>query len=128
MVGSVAGVRALRRAIGNRATARVVAHSRVPACRSIHTGEDLFDMMQKFRSKNDHLSEAEQNKIFLSIKKATDSDEAHRRQRKDGQDHRDHQRCRSAVGRQSGGGDEGRLMAADFVPGFSSLSSDLQAR
>lgn len=32
-------------------------------------------MMQKFRSKNDHLTEAQQNKIFWAIKKATDSDE-----------------------------------------------------
>ena len=41
----------------------------------LHTDKDLFDMMQKFRSKNDHLSEAQQNKIFWAIKKATDSDE-----------------------------------------------------
>lgn len=41
----------------------------------LHTDKDLFDMMQKFRSKNDHLSETQQNKIFWSIKKATDSDE-----------------------------------------------------
>jgi hypothetical protein len=35
----------------------------------------LFNMMQKFRSKNDHLTEAQQNKIFWAVKKATDSDE-----------------------------------------------------
>lgn len=41
----------------------------------VHTDKDLFDMMQKFRSKNDQLTEAQQNKIFWAIKKATDSDE-----------------------------------------------------
>ena len=74
-LSSAAGVRALQRAIGNRATARVVARRRILARRSLHSDKDLFDMMQKFRSKNDHLSEAEQNKIFWSVKKATDSDE-----------------------------------------------------
>ena len=33
-------------------------------------------MTQKFRSKNSHLNEAQQNKIFWAVKKATDSDEA----------------------------------------------------
>lgn len=41
----------------------------------LHTDKDLFNMMQKFRKKNDHLTEAQQNKIFWAIKKATDSDE-----------------------------------------------------
>ena len=72
---SVAGVRALQRAIGNRATGRVLTGRRALARRSAHSDKDLFDVMQAFRKKNDHLSEAEQNKIFWSIKKATDSDE-----------------------------------------------------
>ena len=42
---------------------------------TLHTDKDLYNMMQKFRSKNDHLTEAQQNKIFWAIKKATDSDE-----------------------------------------------------
>ena len=42
---------------------------------TLHTDKDLYNMMQKFRSKNDQLTEAQQNKIFWAIKKATDSDE-----------------------------------------------------
>jgi hypothetical protein len=71
----VARVRGLQCVVGNRATARLLASSRTLARRSVHTDGDLYNMMQKFRSKNDHLTEAEQNKIFWSIKKATDSDE-----------------------------------------------------
>lgn len=41
----------------------------------LHTDKDLFNKMQKFRSKNDQLTEAQQNKIFWAIKKATTSDE-----------------------------------------------------
>jgi hypothetical protein len=74
---SPGGVQALQQAIGNRATSRLLlarrADGRVLA--RLHTDKQLYDMMQKFRSKNDHLTEAQQNKIFWSIKKATDSDE-----------------------------------------------------
>src|SRR4051794_33023709 len=75
IASSVAGVRAPQPAVGNRATGRVLAQRRVLARRSPHSDKDLLAMMQKFRKKNDHLTEAEQNKIFWSIKKATDSDE-----------------------------------------------------
>ena len=68
-------MQALQRAIGNRATARLIADRRTLARRSVHSDKDLFNMMEKFRSKNSHLTEAEQNKIFWSVKKATDSDE-----------------------------------------------------
>jgi hypothetical protein len=55
--------------LARQSEARVLARS------NVHTDKQLFDMMQKFRSKNDQLSESQQNKIFWAIKKATDSDE-----------------------------------------------------
>ncbi len=55
--------------LARQSEARVLARSRV------HTDKQLFDMMQKFRRKNDQLSESQQNKIFWAVKKATDSDE-----------------------------------------------------
>lgn len=41
----------------------------------VHTDKELFERMQAFRRKNDHLTEIQQNKIFWSVKKATCSDE-----------------------------------------------------
>ena len=41
----------------------------------VHSDKDLFDMMEKFRRWNKQLTTDQQNKIFWSIKGATDSDE-----------------------------------------------------
>ena len=57
----------LQKTIGNRAVVRLL--------RAVHTDKELLNVMQKFRSKNSHLNEAQQNKIFWAVKKATDSDE-----------------------------------------------------
>ena len=51
--------------------ARVLARSKGT---KVRTDKELLEIMQKFRAKNDHLTEAQQNKIFWAIKKATNSD------------------------------------------------------
>jgi hypothetical protein len=43
--------------------------------RAVHSDADLFKKMQEFRSHNEQLTTDQQNKIFWSVKKATDSDE-----------------------------------------------------
>ena len=57
----------LQKTIGNRAVVGIL--------RAVHTDKELLNVMQKFRSKNSHLTEAQQSKIFWAVKKATDSDE-----------------------------------------------------
>lgn len=42
---------------------------------TVHSDKDLFDIMEKFRRSNKQLTTEQQNKIFWSIKGATDSDE-----------------------------------------------------
>ncbi len=71
--------RSQTRKMGEASSANIVlarqSEARFLARSTVHTDKQLFDMMQKFRSKNNQLSESQQNKIFWAIKKATDSDE-----------------------------------------------------
>lgn len=66
-----------RRLLAHEMTHALAAPGGVPVVRraTVHSDKDLFDMMQKFRRWNTQLTEEQQNKIFWSIKGATDSDE-----------------------------------------------------
>jgi hypothetical protein len=72
--GDEQGILGLQQTAGNAAVAAMFQPVAVQRSK-LHSDKDLFGKMQAFRDKNSHLTEAEQNKIFWSIKKATGSDE-----------------------------------------------------